>query len=390
MTLIHLDIETVRAELTSLRISVVALESEIKAFRRCLVSLESSWQGGGRRNRYLADATNLLSRLRNHEEMVNALITRAEREVIEWERQDKLGSDALKMLRLEFMRADSLAMLASRMTVPLAAGIGGFSFFQVLPLFMKISIGELSEQLPAWSRQILERLFPSKGIISPLAEDAGNRQIPAPSREETEKTSSPDTGAEATINHPTPEDPIDAKSGYDIYHPVPTRSQGNLYGSAACAPTAASMVLDYYHNKDTANSAASPDTLIGMLDKGDGTPGQGISLSNMNDEFKELGYKNINVTVPASMEDLRTELQDGPAIVTAGVNLVGPGTVKADVPRAITGAGNTMHAMVVTGIGKDGSILVNDPWTGQELSFRGDVFEKMWNNGKNGMYAIHP
>ena len=149
------------------------------------------------------------------------------------------------------------------------------------------------------------------------------------------------------------------------------------------------MVLDYFHNQDPRHQAIAPDKLISMMDKGDGTPGQGVSLSNLTDELNGLGYNHITTQVNARLDDLKNQLKSGPVIVTAGVKIVGPGSVTSDVPRAVTGPGSVMHAMVVKGISAD-TVLVNDPWSGSEMQIPVETFNQMWSSGSNGLYAIRP
>lgn len=172
-------------------------------------------------------------------------------------------------------------------------------------------------------------------------------------------------------------------------YPVPTFAQDSLYGNAACSPVSACMLLEFYHGLDQVNRTVTPQQLIGMLDPGDGIPGKGMSLSKVTDELESLGYKHISQKVHASLADLKAELANGPLIVTVGVKLVGPGTISSGLPRSILGPGSTIHAMVIKGFLGDAAV-VNDPWTGRELSFPMDTFGNMWKLGLNGMYMIRP
>jgi uncharacterized protein YgiM (DUF1202 family) len=165
--------------------------------------------------------------------------------------------------------------------------------------------------------------------------------------------------------------------------------QGDLYGNAACSPTCACMLLDYYHTLDPSNRTVTPAELIDMLDPGDGDPGTGMSLSKVTDELESLGYKHISQKVHASLADLRSEVVNGPFIVTVGVKLSGPGMASAGVSRIIQGPGHTLHAMVLKGISEN-NVVVNDPWSGSELVFSLDAFGSMWKLGLNGMYMIRP
>jgi uncharacterized protein YvpB/uncharacterized protein YukE len=232
-------------------------------------------------------------------------------------------------------------------------------------------------ELPDWLDKILKRLFPPTppSIVTPLGLEGpttGFGELLQQFSNSTENTMKPLV-----------------QEQLDFYHSVPIKGQGDLYGSAACTPTSISMVLDYYNAQSPDNKTINPDEIIKMMDESDGTYGKGISPSRLTDELNDLGYQNITQQVGAQYSDLKSALNDGPVIVTTGVKIVGPGTVWTDTPRAIQGAGNTLHAVVVTGI-NDEVVVVNDPWTGKELSFSSQEFEAMWRNGSNGIYSIRP
>jgi uncharacterized protein YvpB len=183
-------------------------------------------------------------------------------------------------------------------------------------------------------------------------------------------------------NKPVPiEESESPTTQYDTYYDVPIKSQGTAYGSAACLPTSISMVMDYYKTQNANNNTASPDDLIKMLDKGDGTYGNGIGLDKMNDDLSEMGYESTIKS--GNMDDLAEKLKEGPVIVNAGVKLV------SNPARDITQAGSTNHSILVKAINND-SVVVNDPWSGSEKSFSRELFEKMWSNGQNYMVIVRP
>jgi len=142
------------------------------------------------------------------------------------------------------------------------------------------------------------------------------------------------------------------------------------------------MILEYYHSKNPANRAASPDDLIGMLDTGDGTPGKGVALDKLNDDLSELGYTATTRT--GSVEDLRNPLKEGPVIANVKVDLIGP-PGSGDIRM-----GHTYdHSVVVKGMSDD-AVLINDPWSGKEKVIDWATFEQMWREGGNYMVIIRP
>jgi uncharacterized protein YvpB len=340
----------------------------------------------------------LLRSLNARQEELTVLVSRLEREIAEWEEIDRRGASGWQDGQWV------AAWLRSQASLPASAGLGGMSwqaFASIMPLTTAVSVGSFFAGIPAWLKSILDQIFPPTPIVSPIADESPNGVKPGALHDVIKDkfaaqppTTEPSAPAEASSPAaPAAESPGVVQQApetiYDTLYDVPVQSQGNLYGSAACAPTSVSMVLDYFHNLDPNNQTISADRLISLMDTGDGTPGRGISLSNLNDELKDLGYNNITTQVSASMDDLKSQLQNGPVIVTTGVKIVGPGSITSDVPRAVTGPGSVIHAMVVKGIGPD-TVLVNDPWSGSEMQIPTGTFNQMWSNGSNGLYAIQP
>lgn len=235
--------------------------------------------------------------------------------------------------------------------------------------------------LPQWLTTKLDQFYAPAEIASSFAAEQP-AVIAVPSQDFGDLLKQP-------VNTPIVETSSPEPSPLEISYTVQAKPQGKLYGNAACSPTSVSMILDYYHSKDAANQTISAEQLVLMMDEGDGTYGKGMSLSKLTDELSELGYHNISQKVDARFSDLHSALQDGPVIVTTGVKISGPGTISPNGPRTLDGAGNAIHAMVVTGIG-DTQVNVNDPWTGQELQLSKATFERMWSRGSNGIYSIRP
>lgn len=382
MATLHMQTETARAVAQHLKQNSETISSQLQYMQRSIQDLELAWQGRDS-DKFIAEGSDLLRRLITHQEILFVLSDRLQREAQEWEDVDQRGFTAFRAGRL------NSPWFGSNASFPLTAGGGPFNVFTsaILPMMSAISIAPFLSGIPGWLSGVLDRLFPPAIIISPVADTplqpqtSGNSAFGELLRKQSIATSSAQLDTlQATASAQVATSP---QNGFDLYYQVQTKSQGSLYGNAACAPTSVSMVLDYYHDQTPSLKTASTSDLIKMLDKGDGTPGSGVALDRMNDDLAELGYKNITVKTQASFEDLNSSLKDGPLIVTTGVKLVG-----GDV-RDIQGPGNTIHAMVVKGSNAE-SVVLNDPWSGKELVFSRDVFSKMWSIGSNGMYVIRP
>ena len=389
MLTIHLLPDSARSAAQTLNNSASTLAAHLQELNSAARRLDPAWQGGGK-DAFSSEMDSLLRLLNSRQEELALLVARLEGEIAEWEETDQRGASGWRTAV-----SGSGAWLGIS-SLPLAAGSGSAgSVFTLFPGLLSglppLMLADLpwSNLLPAWLRNWLTRLFPPAPVISPIPENQPTVQPGELHRIVTEKLGQQTPPADQPAS-PSAQVAAPVTPKYEIYYDMPARSQGNLYGSAACAPTSASMVMDYFHTKDSANASVTTEDLIKSLDPGDGTPGSGISLSDMTDELNDLGYKNISQKVGAGITDLKTALKDGPVIVTAGVGIVGPGTVSSSVPRAITGPGGTMHALVVKGLTEGGSVVVNDPWTGSELTFDSDTFGKMWSNGSDGMYVIRP
>jgi hypothetical protein len=92
-------------------------------------------------------------------------------------------------------------------------------------------------------------------------------------------------------------------------------------GSYECAPTAASMVLDYWHKRDSKHQTRTPQALIQVLD-GRFNPKSGINADELVTGLKEmdLGYKTIERQASLDQQALQTELENGPVIAQVHLN----------------------------------------------------------------------
>jgi len=400
MTTLHIQPENLHDAARQMTQNAAQVQSGMENMKSQMQQLAYAWQGPSS-DEFNGEAQRLLSGMRQQAELLEQLGGRVERTASDWEQLDQRGASTFL--------SSGVGLLGF---LPFSAGAIGLIPVMALPL----SISSWQTGLPTWLGDQIKRLFPSffPPASDPLSfhlngpDDAGN---PTPGAfasnllNKFDQTGKPATPAAAIQNDPAPaavvgtppppatvpqsdptpaavvETPPPPASG--VFNDVPIKAQGDLYGSAACAPTSVSMVLDYFHNQDASRASATPQKLVDMLDNGDGTWGNGVSLSLMTDDLNELGYKNITVSDNNSLDSLATSLKDGPVIVTSGVQLIG-GAV-----RDIQQAGSTMHAMVVKGINAS-SVLVNDPWSGVEKVFPRDTFSQMWNVGNNVIYSIRP
>lgn len=390
MTTLHLNTETGHQTASTLRQSAVTAMEEVQSLRRAVQNLEVTWQGNAQME-FTSGMNSISMQLQTQIESLQMIVERLDREVIQWEEVDRRGSSMFQGNRMNI----------SFLMPPLTGG--GWSSDSVqnffAPLMTSVSIAPFLANLPPWLSKFLDSLFPPKEIISPIPDtleppESGTTPLgellkkpptqtppvePAP--EPPQQPAQPEVPPTAT---PSAQPNTSPANGYDVSYDIPAKSQGALYGSAACLPTSMSMVTDYYHAKDASLQAVTPKQLVDMLDPGDGTStgsSPGIGLDRLNDDLAEIGYQS-NVQ-PGSMDDLTSKLKEGPVIINAGVSLI------SNPARDIQNAGSVNHAMLVKAINND-SVVLNDPWSGMEKTFTRATFEKMWKNGQNYMIIVRP
>lgn len=377
MSTLHLVPESAHQTAAFLRRQADVLSQAAQSLRRDVSRLQIAWQGG-RSESFQAESQSLVRQIQAQAEALDLLACRLETEIQEWEAADGRGADSWRGL---FRSA--LAWL------PLS---GGGAAPQ--PLFAAFSLGGWLSGLPAWVKGWLERLFPPEPIHSPIPDEpvVPKGRLYETMRkgfarlEQKQASSTAQIVQRLRIEEPAPSasasPTLAAKpSDYPIFYQIPPKSQGTLYGGAACLPTAASMVMDYYHAGNSNLKTASPSELIDMLDPGDGTSGSGIGLDRLNDDLSELGY-SASVR-SGSMDDLESALRSGPVIANVRVGLV------SQPARDILPEGSYHHAVLVKGM-NDKSVVLNDPWSGSEKVYSRAEFEKMWKNGGNRLIEVRP
>lgn len=165
-------------------------------------------------------------------------------------------------------------------------------------------------------------------------------------------------------------------------HSVPALSQQGLkyngqqtqYG---CTAASVSMVLQYWHNQNPKLGVLSAQEIVDINAKQGTFSASGMSVSEVHDEVRALGYSTVEDRVNADFETLKRDVQQGPvvAIVKLGMRQSGYN-----------------HAVVVTGISDDGRVMINDPWDGQSHTYTVAEFQSSWGadfgGGLKNMYAV--
>lgn len=165
----------------------------------------------------------------------------------------------------------------------------------------------------------------------------------------------------------SPSAQVDAPDQAGWWHNVPEHSQHDLtykgtsteYG---CVPSSASMVLDFWNQKDASHPTMSAQELLDA-NTAQGEFGRyGMSSTNLHDELDKLGYASQD-HVNSNLEELKSAVKDGPVIAIVKLNL------KTD---------GYNHSVVVTGISGNNEVRVNDPWTGKSETYSWEQFSRSW------------
>jgi len=198
---------------------------------------------------------------------------------------------------------------------------------------------------------------------------------PVPRREqEPERTSPFGEMLDQSPETETQPEATDESTPVQWWVDVPVQGQKGLKlpnGKATlfgCTPTAVSMILHYWHEKEAGNKTMSAQELLEEnIDDGEFIEGKGLSPLNVSDDLE--GYK-VEPFPGSNQTKLKHALKSGPvlAIVKLGMKTSGDS-----------------HAVVVTGISADGQVRINDPWTGLSSTYSWKKFSASWGAdfGKN-------
>lgn len=149
---------------------------------------------------------------------------------------------------------------------------------------------------------------------------------------------------------------------------VPVKSQrALLYNGKStqfgCVPTSVSMITDYWNQQNPNNKTWTSQKFLDLnIKQGEYNDGTGMSASNIHDELEKLGY-SANDQTNASFDDLQSAVESGPVVALVKLGMKESGY---------------NHAVVVTNIGEDGTIFVNDPWTGKSNQYNKETFINSW------------
>jgi len=276
-----------------------------------------------------------------------------------------------------------------RVSLPVSGGnaLLGLSFLASLP-WLGGSLQSLSETVWNWLHGYGWRV--NAELSSPLT-TTNIPEIPKGKLAETvlrgfDEQTPPSASPSATTSPGTVESPTiqdTPPNPAPVTQPaVPTLSQQGLtyngketkYG---CTAASTSMVLEYWHGKNSNVGTLSAQEIVDINTKQGTFDSKGLSVSEVHDEVKALGYSTVEDRVNSNFEMLKQDVQQGPvvAIVKLGLKKSGDN-----------------HAVVVTGISDDGQVMINDPWDGQAHTYTAAEFQSSWGadfgGGLKNMYAV--
>lgn len=359
MTTLHMQTEDVLEMARQVRLFM-------EEYRGKVSDLNASSQGmdwiGISADEFRSEIQYVMQLLEKQIDVATTLAERVEREVTTWEECSATLNGTMP----------SIAVISGGGY--LSAGL----LLMLPPIFSRLLPGPPAAGWTTWLSKLYQQLFHQEDLPGPVEETKNSPGTTTALG--TLHEQDPNSGVASQTSQPAA--PAKLHGEYETYFDVTPEYQGNAYGRAACLPTSLSMITNYYHAKDPANRAVSPDDLVGMLDPGDGTKGKGVGFDRLTDDLHEVGYTHVE-TFQSNMSGLGNELKQGPVVVN----------VKADLfslpERSIKEGNGYNHAMVVKGLSSD-HVLVNDPWTGKEINLPRDEFERMWKSGDQWLQTIRP
>jgi hypothetical protein len=186
-----------------------------------------------------------------------------------------------------------------------------------------------------------------------------------------------------SVNKPV-DFPETSQKWQNYYEVTPQSQKGLEYQGGktqyGCVPTSTSMILNYWHEKDTSLAAISSQELVNANVAQKEFDSTGMSASKIKDDLEKIGYTSADHN-NSDIETLKGELKAGPVIAIVKLNMAASGN---------------NHAVVVSGISELNEVRVVDPWTGKAKTYDWNTFSKSWgaNFGKdkprNNLVTITP
>lgn len=382
--LLHIDTDQVQ----SISNQMIQAQDEIEQnTQRVLAEVNSlDWMSPGR-DSLIAEMESLAQQVRQLTEQGHQLAQRLNQEISEWETaaQSFTGVSA----------ANGVG------TNVVDSGGGSILPFTLLPIIIPVISSpffirpRLIPGLPEWVQDIFRKLFPTPP--TPIDEKKTVPDVPAEEPEpvnntepeqktgfgklieekkpaETVTTSASDSSQESQVKVETPDQywnvPIQSQQGLDY------NGKDTQYG---CAPTSASMITEYWHQRDDRNGTISAQDLIDKNVEQKEFGYRGMSTSNLENDLEPLGYDVETYAGPVEGPDNET---------SAFKDALAKGPVVAIVRLNMDEHSKDVHAVVVTGISPEGVVRINDPWDGKVKDYSWDDFYKVWGsdfgNNKDG------
>jgi hypothetical protein len=159
---------------------------------------------------------------------------------------------------------------------------------------------------------------------------------------------------------------------------VPIYGQDTAGGSAACAPTSMSMIMNYWHDQNSDLAGPSRDEVLqAAIDANYFEQGRGMDFNEAEKILDNYGYdasvQLFNGDDAAMQSSLKEQLGNGPVMAMVSLD------TKAD---QLVSEGGVAHAVVIAGISNDGSMVrIHDPWEGgRAVDMSWDAFKGAWSS----------
>lgn len=408
MPILHMETEAVCATGQQINQASESLRQQAQHLHGRIQQLANEWQGPSSRI-FEGQMQGILQRVTQMAEMGAQLCQRLQREVEEWERAASALSSGHLIGGMPPIARPLLPITPPRppriwppIQPPWRPPWGPFPIDKIrppwfplpwpLPIMPLPIIGAIGlwplPQIPPKVLPWIPKFPPSPQFPTrpPIPDIELRPPDPFPSWPEMPWPSVPDIYPEPSPllpENPWPSRPAipDVPTLPDIFYPSPLLFQGGVGINGASAPTAVSMALGYYNQQDASYVSTSPIQLIQQLGTGDGA-NQGLSLERLSGELHNMGYQNTQMVNGASMEELSSNLQEGPVLASVRLN---------SKTGEISPNGEMNHTIVITGQSTDGQqYSFNDPWQGNARTLKAELLVEAWAKSDHELMIIRP